>query len=165
MPRSLELSLESPATVEQLHSTFRDENYWLERVAASGGVARLDSFIVGPDGSVDVTTVLDLRRDMLPGFVASRYPRDLALLHKESWIAIESGRVRGSLRFDVQGAPGSGLGEALLTPAQPGSRLKLSGSVEFRIPLIGGTIERLVKDHLAQGLTDRFTTEWIASND
>jgi hypothetical protein len=42
MPRSFDLLAESPATVEQIHSTFRDENYWLARLAAFGGIGTLE---------------------------------------------------------------------------------------------------------------------------
>ncbi|MBV9515082.1 MAG: DUF2505 domain-containing protein, partial [Mycobacteriaceae bacterium] len=108
----------------------------------------------------------DLRRDLLPGFVARIYPADLALLHKETWTPIAGGRVRGEVSFSARGAPGSGVGKALLAPVDHGSRLEFNASVEIKVPLVGGNIERLVGGHVVKGIaaTHRFTTAWIAGN-
>src|SRR5438876_10278309 len=50
VPRSVDFSLESSASVEQIHSAFSDEDYWLARLAAFGGIGKLDSLIIGTDG-------------------------------------------------------------------------------------------------------------------
>ena len=42
---------------------FSEEAYWLARLAAFGGVGRLDSLITDTDGSVHVVIVWDLRHD------------------------------------------------------------------------------------------------------
>ena len=52
MPRSFDFSVESSVSVEQIHSAFSEEDYWLARLAAFGGVGRLDSLIIDTDGSV-----------------------------------------------------------------------------------------------------------------
>ena len=43
MPRSFEVSFESPATVEEVHAAFGNRDYWLDRLAAFGGAKSLDS--------------------------------------------------------------------------------------------------------------------------
>ena len=70
MPRSFDFSVESSASVEQIHSAFSEEDYWLARLAAFGGIGRLDSLIIGTDGSVHVVIIQDLRHDLLPGLFA-----------------------------------------------------------------------------------------------
>jgi Protein of unknown function (DUF2505) len=166
MARSFDLLAESPASVEQVHSTFKDEKYWLERLAAFGGIGTLESLIVGPDDTVAVTISQDLRHDLLPGLLARVYRADLAVLHKETWIPINGGQVRGEISFSARGAPGSGIGKALLAPVQNGSRLKFNARVEIKVPLVGGTIERFVGGHVVKGIaaTHRFTTDWITGN-
>src|ERR1700757_1110897 len=37
MPRSFDVSADSPATVEQVHWAFSDEGYWLARLASMNG--------------------------------------------------------------------------------------------------------------------------------
>jgi hypothetical protein len=47
-------------------SAFSEEDYWLARLAAFGGIGMLDSLIIGTDGSVTVVIIQDLRHELLP---------------------------------------------------------------------------------------------------
>jgi hypothetical protein len=163
MPCSFDVSFESPASVEQIHSTFGDEKYWLDRLAAFGGSTMLDSLIVDPDGTVTVTTTRDLRHEGLPGVVAKLYRGDLNILSNETWRPLAGRRVSGEISVAAVGAPGSGRGAALLAPSRNGSRLKFTAAVEFKVPLIGGKIERYIAGLFAEGISEiqRFTTMWI----
>lgn len=166
MPCSFDVSFESPASVDQVHSTFSDESYWLARLAAFGGGVTLDSFFVDSDGTVTVTTTQDLRHDALPGVVAKLYRGDLNILRNETWRPIGCRRVSGEISVDAAGAPGSGHGAALLAPLGNGSQLKFTATVEFKVPLIGDKIERYIAGQFADGISEiqRFTTMWIASH-
>lgn len=177
MPRSFDLSVESSASVEQIHSAFSEEDYWLARLAAFGGIGRLDSLIIRTDGSVTVVTIADMsdmRHDWLPGLVddwllgliAKLYPGDLNVVHNETWSPIGGGQVRGEVSVAARGAPGSGLGVALLAPAQNGSRLKCTVTVEFKVPLVGGKIESFFGRHVVEQIADVqcFTTKWITEH-
>jgi hypothetical protein len=166
MPRSFDLLVESSVSVEQIHSAFSEEDYWLARLAAFGGIGTLDSLIKGTDGSVTVVTIQDLRRDWLPGLVAKLYPRDLAVVHNETWSPIGGGQVRGEVSVAARGGPGSGLGAALLAPAQNGSRLKCTAAVEFKVPLVGGKIESYIGRQVVEQIAalQRFTTKWITEH-
>jgi hypothetical protein len=166
MPRSIDLSFESPATVEQVHSTFGDQDYWFARIAAFGAGTTLDSLVVDPDGAVTVITVQDLRRDALPGPLAKLYPADLIIERTEKWTPIGAHQVSGEIRVDATGAPLSGRGTALLEPSGSGSRVSFAAAVEFKVPLVGGRIESYLAGQLADGITDiqRFTTSWITDH-
>jgi uncharacterized protein DUF2505 len=166
MPRSFDVSFESPASVEQVHSTFGDEDYWLARLAAFGGTTTLDSLIVDSHGTVTVTTTQDLRHDALPRLVAKLYRGDLNILRNETWRPIGGRRVSGQISVAATGAPLSGRGAALLAPLGNGSRLKFSATVEFNVPLVGGKIESYIAGQLADGISEiqRFTTTWITEH-
>ena len=47
-----------------------------------------------------------------------------------------------------------------------GSRLTLTATVEFKVPLVGGTIESYIAREFAEGIPEiqRFTTEWISEH-
>ncbi len=85
VPRSFDFSVESPASVEQIHSAFSEEDYWLARLAAFGGVGRLDSLIIDTDGSVTVVIIAGRAprraaragRQVLPPQLASRAEGDV----------------------------------------------------------------------------------------
>jgi hypothetical protein len=166
MPRSFDFSVESSVSVEQIHSAFSEEDYWLARLEPLGGIVRLDSMIIGTDGSVTVVIIQDLRHEGLPGLVAKFYPRDWQVVQNETWCPIGGGLVRGEVSIAARGAPGSGLGTVLLAPAQNGSRLKCTATVEFKVPLVGGKIESYIGRQMVQQISEIecFTTKWITEH-
>jgi hypothetical protein len=165
MPRSFDVSADSPATVEQVHSAFSDEDYWLARLATMNGRTALESLIVDDDQTVRVATTQDLGRDLVPGIVAKFYRRDLKVRHTETWRPID-GQLRGEINVAVSGAPGSGSGAALVAPTQDGSRMTFEGSVEFKVPLVGGTIESFIAREFARGIPDiqHFLAKWVTEH-
>jgi hypothetical protein len=165
MPRSFDVSADSPATVEQVHSAFSDEGYWLARLATMNGSTALESLIVDDDQTVRVATTQDLGRDLVPGIVAKFYRRDLKVRHTETWRPI-GGQLRGEINVAVSGAPGSGSGAALVAPTQHGSRMTFEGSVEFKVPLVGGTIESFIAREFARGIPDiqHFLAKWVTEH-
>ena len=169
MPRSFELSAESPASVDQVHAAFADEDYWRARLAAIGagrGAATLDSLAVDADGIVIVAATFSLLRDRLPKFVNQLGRGDLEMVQIETWSRIATSQVRGDISFSLPGTPVSAACEALLAPTRNGSRLKYSATVKVKLPLVGGKIESFMSARLAEGIMDiqRFTTAWIAEN-
>ena len=167
MPRSFDLSVESPASVEQVLSAFGDEDYWRARLAAfGGGTATLGSLTVEPDGTVAVEVRLSLLRDRLPKIVTQLRRGDLEMVRNERWSRIGGGRVCGEVNVAVPGAPLSVLGEALMAPEPSGSRLQYSTTVEVKVPLVGGKIESYIGRQVPEEITalQRFTSEWIAEN-
>jgi hypothetical protein len=166
MPRSFDVSFESPASVEQVRAAFGDEDYWLARIAAFGGSKTLDSLVVDYDGTVTVTVTEDLRRSALPGILAKLYRSDLKVRSTETWRPVDDRQISGEISVAVTGAPGSGHGAAVLTASGNGSRLTFTATVEFRVPLLGGTIESYVAREFAQGIPQIqcFTTTWISEH-
>jgi Protein of unknown function (DUF2505) len=166
MSRSFDITLESPASVEQIHSAFGDQTYWLARLAALDDCTTLDSLSVRPDGTVSVATSKDLRHNALPGLLAKLYRGDLEVLTRETWTPIGDRQVRGRIEVAASGAPGSGCGTALLTPKKHGSQMALTATVRFDVPLIGGRIESFLAGQLADGLAaiQRFTTGWVTAH-
>jgi Protein of unknown function (DUF2505) len=165
MPRSFDVSADSPATVEQVQAAFSGEDYWLARLATLNGSTTLDSLVVGDDQAVRVATTQDLGRDLLPGIVAKFYRRDLKVRHTETWRPID-GQLRGQISVAVSGAPGSGSGAALVAPTQNGSRLTFAATVEFNVPLVGGTIESFIAREFTREIPEiqRFTSMWITDH-
>jgi hypothetical protein len=166
MARSFDFSVESSVGVEQIHSAFSEEGYWLARLAAFGGVGRLDSFVVDADGSVHVVTIQDLRNALLPGLFAKLYPRDLAIVQAETWSLIGSGLVCGKVSTTARGAPGSGLGTVSLAEAKDGSRLKCTATAEIKVPFVGARLESYVGHQMVEETPVMlgFTARWIAEH-
>lgn len=166
MPHSFDTSVESPASVEQFLSAFGNEDYWRTRLATGGSAATLKSLIVDADSSVSVVVAASLLRQLLPKVITRLHRGDLEVVQKERWSRIDGGRLGGEISIMAPGTPLSGSWEVLVTPVRNGSRLNYMTTVQVNVPLVGGTIERLIGGQLAEGIPEgvRFTTEWIAEN-
>ena len=167
MSRSFDLSVESPASVEQVLLAFGDEDYWQARLAAFGnGTATLGSLIVDASGTVTVVVTVSLLRDRLPKLVTQLHRGDLQMVRNERWSRIGGGRVRGEINAAIPGAPLSAIGKALIAPGRNGSRLKYTTTVAVKVPLVGAKIESYIGGQAADEIArlQRFTSEWIAEN-
>jgi hypothetical protein len=165
MSRSFDFSVNTSVSVEEIHSAFCEQDYWLARLAFFGGVGRLDSLTINTDGAVHVVIVQDLRRDRLTGLFAKLYPGDLEVVQNETWSLI-GGRVRGEVSTAARGALGSGLGTVLMTPEQNGSRLKCTATAEVKVPFVGGKIESYIGRQMVEQTPEmlRFTAKWITAH-
>lgn len=166
MPRSCDFSVDSSASVEQIHWAFAERAYWLDRLAAFGGTARLEEFDVDSDGLVTTVVANSLRPDGLPGPIAKVFPRQWRVEQKETWSPVSDGRVRGKIVSMSHGAPGSGSATVWLTPTSNGSRLEGRATVEFKVPLIGGKIEGILGKSVVESIStlQDFTADWIKEN-
>ena len=165
MPRSFDIATEFAGTPEQVHAAFCDERYWLARLAESGADEwTLDSFRVGGDGGVDVVTTQVLRADRLPGVVHQFHHGDLEIRRAETWTGLSDGVAQASVASSIVRAPVVLNGDASLGPIPAGARLAFQATVEVRIPLVGGKMEKFIGNQLINLLNDeqQFTTRWIA---
>ena len=167
MSRSLDLTVESPASVEQVVSAFGDRTYWDARLAEfGGGTATLDDLTVDDAGDVAVALRLGLVRDRLPRFITQLHSGDLEMLRKETWRKTDKGHIRGDIDVTVSGAPVSAIGHAFLSPDGDGSRLNYNATIKVKIPLVGGKIESYMCGQTIDEITklQDFTNDWIAEN-
>jgi hypothetical protein len=167
MPRSFDMAAEYDGTVEQVHQAFRDERYWLERLAGSGAdKATLDSMTGDGHGGIDVITTQTLRSDRLPAVVGQFHNGDLSFVREEAWSAISHGQATAAVAGSIPGAPATLAGTAVLMPTDGGSRLEFKVTVEVRIPLVGGKVESFIGSQLVNLVTaeQRFTSAWIREN-
>lgn len=165
MSRSFDVSADSTASIEQVHQAFGGADYWQARLATLHGGTTLESLIVEDDRTVRVATTQDLGRDLLPGLLAKFYRRDLTVRHTEVWRPTD-GQLRGEISVAVSGAPGSGSGSALIAPIDNGCRMTFTGIVEFKVPLVGGSVETFIAREFTREIPEiqKFTATWITEN-
>jgi hypothetical protein len=164
MPHTFDGCGESPASVEQIHTAFGREDYWLARLAVDADTTTLDSLDVHPDGTVTVQVTQRLGRQLLPGPIANVVRGELKLVNTETWVRDGDRHVRGQILTSASGGLGSCRAETWLAPAGNGSQLRFTGRVEVRIPLLGGMFEKYIGANLTQNVLAvmEFTTAWIA---
>lgn len=165
MARAFEVLVESSAGVDEVLGAFGDETYWLARFDAFGVACSLDTMTVDDDGTITVAITQDLRNGGLPGPVAALCPGGLEIRSTEIWRPDPTtSTVGGELRVEVGRAPASGWGSGQLLSSDGGSQLRFTGTVEFKVPLVGGRIESYLARHFVDQIAaiQRFTTAWIA---
>jgi hypothetical protein len=168
VPRSFELTAESPNTAERIHAAFRDERYWRARLLRfDDGGPTLTSLSTDADGTTTVTLTMRFGVEQLPPPMNRMPGGSLRIIHVETWHAVEGGVLRGKITIDAPGAPVSGHGELSVTPVAGGSHLAGRGTVDVRVPVIGGAIARVVASQLTGGIRDvhDFTDRWITANE
>ena len=165
MPRAFDMATEYEGTVEQVHAAFCDRQYWLARLEASGADDwTLNGFHLGGDGGVDVVTIQVLHANRLPGVVHQFHRGDLEIRRAETWTGVSDGAAQAAVASSIVRAPVALNGGASLSPVADGARLAFQATVEVRIPLVGGKMEKFIGNQLIALLNDeqQFTTRWIA---
>ncbi|OMC42413.1 DUF2505 domain-containing protein [Mycobacterium sp. IS-1264] len=173
MPRSFDISADYEGSVESVLQAYREEAYWLARLAASGvDETKLEALRLGgesgDDGTIDVVTLQVIRSDKLPALITQLHRGDLCIRREETWGPVAGGVAMATVAGSIVDAPANVSGTAeLSTAGKPvGSRLECRITVHVRVPLIGGKLENFIGTQLADLVVaeQRFTTEWIAKN-
>ena len=169
MPRSFDMAADYDGSVEQVHSAFGDEQYWLARLADSGADERDAGFDDGrpTTAASTVATTQVLRGDRLPGVVTPvppRRPGDRARGDVEP--GPRRRRARRRHRRDPRRARVAVGHRRAGARRTRGSRLEFTATVEVRIPLVGGKVENFIGSQLVElvAAEQRFTTVWITDN-
>lgn len=156
----------SPVSVAQVHSAFAEPEYWRARFEEFGTDTTLERLDVDSAGAVQVEMTVHLTRQFLPAALTKMIPADLTMSHRETWRPVDDGRVYGEISISAPGARGGGSASAWLSPADAGSQLRFTATVQVKVPVVGGRIERFVGAQLAENIPaiQHFTTGWITGH-
>jgi Protein of unknown function (DUF2505) len=168
MPRSFDMSADYDGTVDEVHRAFSERDYWLARLAESGvDDSALESMRVS-EGTIDVVTLQVVRSHNLPGLVTQLHRGDLCIRREENWGPIADGTATASIAGSILDAPVNLSGTAVLSSiaGSGGARVEFRVTVQVRIPIVGGKVEKLLGSVLTSLVAgeQRFTTTWIANN-
>ncbi|WP_137725206.1 DUF2505 domain-containing protein [Prescottella subtropica] len=169
MSRRIEHSARYPQPVATVHAALTDERYWRARLQDVGGPgATIDEWTAG-DAAVEVAMTQAVPAEHLPAIVSKIRPGDLHITRTESWGALQDGRASGTFTAAVEGVPGRLRGTLTLTADDStgtGSLLVVDGSVEVKMPLIGGRIEEVIAGQVIElfDAEQDFTARWTAAN-
>lgn len=163
MARSFSCEVESPLSVEQMHTAFLERDFWQARLEDTGGGVVLESFELREDGSVRVVIAQQVAGSVLPGPFGKRYPRGLEVVQGQTWSLGTGQKLLGDVRTEARGVRGSGRGRLELATPRDDGKVSCTGTFEFKVPLVGGTLENLFGRQLIDttpGLLD-FIARWL----
>lgn len=149
-----------------MHAALTSERYWRERVSETGGEhSRIDRVDAGP-GTIAVEMTQAIPAEHLPSIVTKIRPGDLEITRTEDWGPLDGDGATGTFTARVTGLPGELTGGLTLAADGPGSTVTLDGRVQVSLPLIGGKIEGVIAERIAELLQheDEFTAGWLTGN-
>ena len=177
MPRSFDLSADYKDSVEEVHRAFPEERYWHARLAdIPVDDAKLESMRVGGEfgdegtrGASRWSHLQVVRSHNLHAVVKQLHRGDLCIRRRgDLGTGRRRRRERPPSRARSSDAPVHVSGTAELSPIAEsgGARLAFQITVQVRVPLIGGKVERIIGTQLAELVSreQQFTTEWITNN-
>lgn len=167
MPRSIDLTAQSPHSLHRIRSAFGDEAYWRARLSAfEAGSPILDYLTTDSAGATSVSMTMRFGGDQLPVPIQRLRIGALDIVQRERWYAVEGGSLRGEITVDAPRTPISGAGSVHLTPVDSGTRLAGTARVKVNVPIIGGPIARFIAGQLANGILDivHVTDSWLDEN-
>lgn len=141
----------SPADAARMYA---DQAYADLRRSTLGAREATSSVEGDPAGSFTTTTVLTMPTDRVPEMVRRFVGQSVEVREVQAWQAPEpDGSRRGTIRFDVVGAPASMTGTTTLVPAGEGSsRVSIDGELVAKVPLLGRKIEQAAVPYIAEVL-------------
>jgi len=167
------MTADCEGSVEEVLRAFSEAEYWRARLAISPvDVATLESIRVGgesgTDGTVDVVTVQTMLSQNLPALVSQLHRGDLCVRREECWGPVINGTATATIGGSILGAPVNLSGTAVLSPLAEsrGARLNYCVTIQVRVPILGGKLERIIGTQLADlvAMEQRFTSQWITNN-
>ena len=96
-----------------------------------------------PDGGV----VLVVSRELpagVPGFLERFLPQDGRVTQTDDWGPESGGSRTGTWKVEIPGAPARLGGTMRLEPTPTGSRFVVDGTVQVKVPLVGGKAESFI---------------------
>lgn len=105
------------------------------------------SRVVRHEQAADGAVTLVVSRELpagVPGFLERFLPKDGRVTQTDVWGPAAGGRRTGTWTVQIPGAPARLGGTMRLEPLPTGSRYVVDGTVEVKVPLIGGKAEGFI---------------------
>ncbi|AHK29479.1 hypothetical protein OPAG_04309 [Rhodococcus opacus PD630] len=143
MAKSFDYSEEIAYPLDRVHATVTDPAFWQHRFEEAPEKLTLDDSR-GP-GTLTATMRDTIGASSLPGLVRKVVSGELKVERADEWCALDGDHADGRVSGSSTGIPVKIESTAVLRAAGDVTVLRLAGSVQVKIPLVGGQIESLVR--------------------
>ncbi|TQC51118.1 DUF2505 domain-containing protein [Rhodococcus sp. WS4] len=143
MAKSFDYSEEIAYPIDRVHATVTDPAFWQHRVEEAPDKLTLDDSR-GP-GTLTATMRDTIGASSLPGLVRKVVSGELKVERADEWGALDGDHADGRVSGSSTGIPVKIESAAVLRASGDVTVLRLTGSVQVKIPLVGGQIESLVR--------------------
>lgn len=144
MSKEFSFTTELAYSTADVHAALTSEEYWKGRVA-DGENSAVELEV--PAGPGSLRAVMTDRTDpsALPAVVRGILRGPLEMQRTDTWNALDGDRAQGTLAGGAKGLPVEIAATSELRPgADGGSVIELTGTVNVKVPVVGGQIENLL---------------------
>ncbi|PQP26129.1 DUF2505 domain-containing protein [Rhodococcus opacus] len=143
MAKSFEYSEQIAYPIDRVHATVTDRAFWQHRFEEAPEKLTLDDSR-GP-GTLTATMRDTIGASSLPGLVRKVVSGELKVERADEWGALDCDRADGRISGSSTGIPVKIECTSVLRASGDVTVLDVAGSVQVKIPLVGGQIESLVR--------------------
>ncbi|MEU0501668.1 DUF2505 domain-containing protein [Nocardia sp. NPDC005998] len=164
MSRKFSFTVPYAVPVEDLHRALTNDEIWRSRFAGAK-TATLD--LSHPDGADTIRIHMTEKAsdDKVPGIVRKVLKNDLVLSRTDNWQALQGEIAKGTFEGATGGITSEMSGTYELRPTAEGSEIEVVGTVQVKVPLVGGAIEPLAEQlhHRVLESERKHIEEWFAT--
>lgn len=164
MSRKFSFTVPYTVPVEDLHRALTNEDVWLSRFAGAQ-TATLD--LSHPQGADTIRIHMTEKAsdDKVPGIVSKVLKSELVLSRTDNWQALDGEIAKGTFEGTTGGISSEMSGTYELRPTVEGSEIEVVGTVQVKVPLVGGAIEPLAEQLHQRVLKSerKHIEEWFAA--
>ncbi|MEV6428617.1 DUF2505 domain-containing protein [Nocardia sp. NPDC051463] len=164
MSRKFSFTVQYTVPVEDLHRALTTDAVWAARFA-DAQTARIDLSHPGGEGTIRIHMTEKASQDKVPSIVDKVLKSELVLSRTDNWQALEGEIAKGTFEGSTGGITTEMSGNYELRPTAEGSEIEVVGSVQVKVPLVGGAIEPLAEQlfHRVLNSERKFCQEWLAA--
>ncbi|BAH53960.1 DUF2505 domain-containing protein [Rhodococcus opacus] len=143
MAKSFDYSEEVAYPIDRVHAALTDPAFWRHRFEEAPDKLTLDDSR-GP-GTLTATMRDTIGASSLPGLVRKVVTGELKVERADQWGALDGDHADGRITGSSTGIPVQIEGASVLRASGDVTVLGLTGTVQVKIPLVGGQIESLIR--------------------
>ncbi|QIS23009.1 DUF2505 domain-containing protein [Nocardia terpenica] len=166
MSRKFSFTVSYSVSVEELHRAITNDELWRARFSGAE-TATLDlSHPEGPD-TIRIRMTERASQDKIPAVVSKVLKSELVLERTDDWGPLRDDTARGTFVGNTTGITTEMSGTYEMRSTAEGSEIEVAGTVEVKVPLVGGAIEPLAEQlqHRVVNSERKFIESWLATAD
>lgn len=164
MSRKFSFTVPYAVPVEDLHRALTTDDVWQSRFAGAQ-TATLDLSHPQGAGTIRIHMTEKASDDKVPGIVSKVLKNELVLSRTDNWQALDGEIAKGTFEGATGGISSEMSGTYELRPTAEGSEIEVAGTVQVKVPLVGGAIEPLAEQlhHRVLESERKHIEKWVAA--
>ncbi|MFI9510607.1 DUF2505 domain-containing protein [Nocardia sp. NPDC052566] len=164
MSRKFSFTVPYSVPVEELHRAVTNEALWQARFAEAA-TATLELSHPDGDSTIRIHMTEKASEDKVPSVVSKVLKSPLVLERTDDWGVLDGEIAKGSFAGATTGITTEMSGTYEMRSTAEGSEIEVVGTVEVKVPVVGGAIEPLAEQlhHRVLKSEQKFIEEWFAN--